>query len=54
MPSKYLSNFWITLEMLLIKCEINFILASANYVIFKGDRVTTLARTDIKLYVAVL
>ena len=25
-PLRYLSNFWRTLEMLLIKCEVNFIL----------------------------
>ena len=38
----------------LIKCEVNFILAwSANYVISEGDRVTTFAKADTKLYVPV-
>ena len=33
-PLKYVSNFWRTLEMPLISCEINFILTwSANFVI---------------------
>ena len=33
-PLKYLSNFWRTLEMLLINCEVNLILTwSANCVI---------------------
>ena len=32
-PSKYLNNFWKTLEMPLINCEINLTLTwSANYV----------------------
>ena len=29
-PLKYLSNFWKTLEMLLINCEINLILSWSN------------------------
>ena len=37
-PLKYLSNFWRTLEMSLINCEINLILTwSANCVIVSTD-----------------
>ena len=37
-PLKYLSNFWRTLEMPLIKCEINLILTwSTNCVIVSTD-----------------
>ena len=37
-PLKYLSNFWRTLEMYLINCEINLILTwSASYVIVSTD-----------------
>ena len=50
---KYLSNFWRTLEMLLINCELTLHLTwSANCIIYKMDRITTLARTDTKLYVS--
>ena len=55
MPLKYLSNFWRTLEMPLINCEINFILTcSAKCVISEGNEVTTFAITDTKLYVPVV
>ena len=38
MPLKYLSNFWRTLEMLLINCEINILLTwSEKYIIVTGD-----------------
>ena len=37
-PLKHLSNFWRTLEMLLINCEMNLILTwSANCVIVSTD-----------------
>ena len=49
----YLSNFWRTLEMPLINCEINFILTwSVNCFIIAGAndyQVTTFAITDTKL-----
>ena len=55
---KYLSNFWRTLEMPLINCEIEFILDwSANCVIIYTDvnnQVPTLAITETNLYVAVV
>ena len=54
-PLKYLSNFWRTLEMLLINCEINLILTwSANCVIVSRDVANQNATFDItntKLYV---
>ena len=41
--------------MLLINCEINLLLTwSANCVISEGDRETTFAITDTKLYVPVV
>ena len=43
-PLKYLSNFWKTLEMPLINCEVNLISAGAE----------TLEITDTKLYVPVV
>ena len=55
MPLKYLGNLWKFLEVLLINCEINLILTwSANCVISEGNRVTTFAITDTKLYVPVV
>ena len=55
MPLKYLSNFWRTLEMPLINCEINLILTwSANCGISEGNRVSTFAITDTNLYVPVV
>ena len=54
MPLKYLSNFWKTLEMSSINCEINLILTwSANGVISESDRVITFTITYTKLYVPV-
>ena len=51
----YLSNFWRTLEMPLITCEINLIVTwSANCVISEDNRVTTFAIIDTKLYVLVV
>ena len=52
---KYLTNFWRTIQMPLINCEINFLLtSSANCVISQGNRVTTLQITYRKLYVPVV
>ena len=56
-PLKYLSNFWRTLEMPLISCEINLILTwPENYVISNtaANQATTFAITDTKLYVPVV
>ena len=53
-PLKFLSNFWRTLEMLLINCEFSLILTwSANCVISNaaGNQAKTFAITDTKLYV---
>ena len=53
-PLKYLSNFWITLEMLLIKCAINLILTwSANCVISNAaaQSSNSTCNNDTKLYV---
>ena len=57
---KYLSNFWRTLEMYLINCEINLILTGpASCVIFStkakaANQNATFAITDTKLYVPVV
>ena len=57
-PLKYLSKFWRTLEMPLIKCEINFILIwSANCVIVSNNIVNQGATFSIittKRYVPVV
>ena len=57
-PLKYLSNFWKTLEMPLINCEINLILTwSTNYVIVSANvanQNATFETTDTKLYVPVV
>ena len=57
-PLKYLSNFWRTLEMPLINCEINLILTwSANCVIIYTDFANqnpTFEITESKLYVPVV
>ena len=51
-PLKYLSNFWRTLEVLLINCEINLILTwFTNCVIVStnvGNRNATFEITDTK------
>ena len=56
-PSKYLSNFWRTLEMLLANCEVNLILTwSANCVIVYtnvANQGTTFEITETNLYVPV-
>ena len=57
-PLKYLSNFWRTLEMPLINCEVNLILtwSSTCVLIATGNQNqnTTFAITDTKLYVPVV
>ena len=56
-PLKYLSNFWRTLEMPLINCEINLILTwSRNGVIVStniANQNAIFQITDTKLYVPV-
>ena len=55
---KQSSNFWITLEMPLINCEVNLILDwSANCVIVytnETNQGVTFSITDTKLYVSVV
>ena len=57
-PLKYLSNFWRTLEMPLINCEVNLILTwSSTCVLFStniGGQNAKFAITDTKLYVPVV
>ena len=57
-PIKYLSNFWRTLEIPLINCEVNLILTwSENCVIIStnvANQNATFAITDTKLYVPVI
>ena len=54
-PLKYLSNFWRTLEMPLINCEVELILTwSAGCVIIYtdvADQVPTFTKTETNLYV---
>ena len=52
---KYLSNFWRTLEMPLINCEVNVILTwSKDCVISSATGETKFKITDTKLYVPVV
>ena len=54
-PLKYLSNFWRTLKMPLINCEVNLILTcSKDCVISSATGQTKLKITDTKLYVHVV
>ena len=57
-PLKYLSNFWRTLEMPLINCEVNLILTwSSNCVLAATtiqNQAATFEITDTKLYVPVV
>ena len=54
-PLKYLSNFWRTLEMPLINCEVNLILTwSSTCVITNSTGAGTFEITDTKLYVPVV
>ena len=55
---KYLSNFWKTLAMPILNCEISLLLTwSANCLIMAGaivSEVPTFTITDMKLYVTVV
>ena len=52
---KYLSNFWGTLEITLINCEINCILTWSDKCVLSNDtKVTTFAITDTTLYFPVV
>ena len=57
-PLKYLSNFWRTLEMPLINCEINLILTWSSTCVLVStvnqNQAATFAITDTKLYVPVV
>ena len=54
-PLNYLSNFWRTLEIPLINCEINLILTwSSPCVITNSTGARRLKITDTKLYVPVV
>ena len=54
-PLKYLSNFWRTLEMLLINCKVELILTwSKNCVISSATGKAKFALTETKLYVPVV
>ena len=54
-PLKYVSNFWRTLEMPLINCEINLILISSDKCVLSNDtKATKFAITDTKLDVPVV
>ena len=54
-PLKYLSNFWRTLEMPLVNCEVNLILTwSSTCVITNSNGAGTFEITDTKLYVLVV
>ena len=54
-PLKYFSNFWRTLEMLLINCEVNLILTwSLTCVISSANGETKFKITETKLYVPVV
>ena len=54
-PLKYLSNFWRTLEMRLINCEVNIILTlSKDCVISSATGETKFKITETKLYVPVV
>ena len=57
-PLKYLSNFWRTLEMPLINCEVNLILTWSSTCVLvatnEQNQVATFAITDTELYVPVV
>ena len=54
-PLKYLSNFWRTLEMPLMNCEINLILTWSGTCVLSNDtKATTFAVTDTKLHAPVI
>ena len=57
-PLKYLSNFWRTLEMPLINCEIEILLTwSANCIIIYtnvNNQILTFTLTETNLYIPVV
>ena len=57
-PLKYLSNFWRTLEIPLIKCEVNLLLTWSKFCVVLSTDVTAqeakFAISDTKLYVRVV
>ena len=54
-PLKYLSNFWRTLEMHLINCQINLILSWSDKCVLSNEtKATTFAIKDTKFYVPVV
>ena len=54
-PLKYLSNFWSTIEMPLINCEVNLILTwSKDCVITNSTGEVKFKITETKLYVPVV
>ena len=57
-PLKYLSNFWRTLEMPLINCEVNLILTWSSACVLiatvNPNQAATFAITDTKHYVPVV
>ena len=57
-PLKYLSNFWRTLEMQLINCEVNLILTWSSTCVLSATTIpnqnATFTITDTKLYVPVV
>ena len=54
-PLKYLSNFWRTLEIPLINCEINLTLTRSEKLVLSNDtKATIFTITDTKLYVPVV
>ena len=54
-PLKYLSNFWRSLEMLLINCKVKLTLKwYENCILSSAETAATFAITDTKLYVQVV
>ena len=54
-PIKYLRNFWRTLEIPIINCEVELILTwSKNFVIINSTGEGKFAKTETKLYVPVV
>ena len=54
-PLKNSRNFWRTLEMHFINCEVNFIFSLSDKSVLSNDsKTTTFAMTDTKLYVPVV
>ena len=54
-PLKYLSNFWRSLEMLLINCKVEFSLNFyENYILSNAGNNATFTITDIKLHVPIV